>query len=1020
VSAPDLTALADPTRWVEPRDGFLPPRYLVLPAAVGEAPPAIPLTDLAGETPDDQATLGLAWSPEGLELTVRLHQPPGVVRGTAAPEGADFWTQDHVELRWLRPGGQVTQFMFAPGGRWWDSLGLWQRPDALPGAWWQDAQGWGGRVRLPWALLGQPAPAPGTVWRGLLAQVRWAGEAPRLVASTAAELGFSQWERLGEWRFVTAPPVRLRAWHADRVELVHDGATPRHGRLVCWRDDASGAVLPHLTLPVVLPPGGQALPLVLPLTWPGFTRWHLRWQDEEGEYDLGAVTRRGTPPPLRFAAPVPRPGLLASAATLAAGRANLALPCARALVAAAQPAPRDLDGSDLPAPDAPDELRLRPADGNWFRVARETMLRDGAGGRHPAAARLWALQPPAAQEAWRGIVASVTPTAEQVATVLNALNSLLVRRDWYDATAFARVRLPAEGRALLARGLPALSELELQRFNRMLLAGAIECLHTCRMDLASRPGELWQQWLLTGDPRLIATATATVRAALRLTLLGPDLHLHEGMAASGLALAYDSFHPHLDDDARAAWRALLHRFLALYLDSARRHAWTVTTIANANPVGNAGAGLAALALRDTDPELAAEVLGHVRRYVRHWLDYCHGPDGGNTEGAQYWQYGLDHFLRLATAWERHGAPDDGWLRHPAVTHALAMVRVGLSNDGAMSGVNDTIPMPIGGGLAWWLAGRTGDPLALWFGDHAARWLAARRAAGQPAPYLAGVAELLCYRPPLPEATAAPPLPTVVALASTAVGLLRSAPRWDCRYVAGLTGARPPFTHHQQTDAGSCWLDAAGERLLLDPGYYQPEATDHCLPLLGGVGPARSPGWTANLFAAREQGPLRVLAVDATLAHAGRAARVRRWLVMAGEAGVVLLDDLVTAAAVTLQYQCGGPTEQRGDSLLIHGRKVSLQLDWAGPERVLALAPERSLHTTHWGYHFADCRWFPATVTYAADVARPMLTICRLAAATLPPPVVRWSPAAVTVQWPGAPGIAFHLGPDGWAPADDPS
>jgi hypothetical protein len=31
------------------------------------------------------------------------------------------------------------------------------------------------------------------------------------------------------------------------------------------------------------------------------------------------------------------------------------------------------------------------------------------------------------------------------------------------------------------------------------------------------------------------------------------------------------------------------------------------------------------------------------------LDYANGADGGNTEGPQYWQYGMENFLRFAVA-----------------------------------------------------------------------------------------------------------------------------------------------------------------------------------------------------------------------------------------------------------------------------------------------------------------------------------------------------------------------------------
>ena len=73
---------------------------------------------------------------------------------------------------------------------------------------------------------------------------------------------------------------------------------------------------------------------------------------------------------------------------------------------------------------------------------------------------------------------------------------------------------------------------------------------------------------------------------------------------------------------------------------------------------------------------------------------CGGTDGGNTEGAQYWAYGMESFLRFALLLERLTGIDEGLVTHPLIRNALNMVRVSLCNDGALHGVNDTIPMPV--------------------------------------------------------------------------------------------------------------------------------------------------------------------------------------------------------------------------------------------------------------------------------------------------------------------------------------
>ena len=370
---------------------------------------------------------------------------------------------------------------------------------------------------------------------------------------------------------------------------------------------------------------------------------------------------------------------------------------------------------------------------NWFRVARESMLRDGVEQGYPPARRIWELLPCAAQQAWRDVVRTVTPTEEQLAVLIPALDALLARRDFYREEAFGSVELPPDAEEMRQRHELLHGE-ALIRFNRSVFQNALECVESFKFALVVQAGALLMPWLRNGDPRTITLATAAVRAAEAQVIFNAQFHLHEGMASAALAKAYDAFAPYLSADHRAAWERLLVRLLELYLATARRRHWCTCTLANANPVGNAGAGLLAMALWREQPALAHEALDYARKYVWSWLDYCQGADGGNTEGAQYWQYALEHFLPFAQALERVFGSDDGLLSHPSVINAMNMIRLGLCNDGALHGVNDTVPMPLGGTVAWFLAGRSGDPFACWYGVHTERIYAGMRAQGREITY----------------------------------------------------------------------------------------------------------------------------------------------------------------------------------------------------------------------------------------------------------------------------------------------
>lgn len=1041
---------------VEPRNGYLPPRHILprLPAggdaAWAAVPPVAALTDLAGERLAgerlaERAIIRLAHEVECLYLDAQISDAAVTVKSELAPDSPHFWTQDHIELRFLRDPARdldQIQFIVAPDGRFWDNQGLWRQgavtcvalhdmqpptPTADAGAGvtqsTQAAPGWHVRLSIPYAALGLRAPQAGECWRGIVAHTRWGDGFADFACSAATELGFPQAERFGEWRFAEcAAPICLARVAPGRsgtqtVTLMNLTDQRVTGELRIAGDVSAGAAGITEAVPCRLRPGANRVAVKLPLTHPQFRRWQLSFSClGVAAVDLGGVTLRAPQPALAVARRgLHHPCLFFDAAGLDALRAKARLAPFAEAAAEVVPSELDVTGADLPGPDDTVSMAITRDCMNWFRVGRETMLRDGEGNCRPAARHLWSLQSAAAQQAWRELVKSVTPTEPQLAILIPELNGLLARGDFYNPVAFADVALPEEGRQLLARGIPALSAAELFRLNRIVMQSGVECMGNFRMDLVTRPGGLWEKWLVTGDSRLIATATKAVRAALRLTILEHQIHLHEGMAAGSLAQAYDAFYSRLSPAERRDWQALLLRFLQLYLETARHRSWTVTTIANANPVGNGGCGLAALALYREHPGVCREALDHARRNIRLWLDYCHGADGGNTEGAQYWQYGMDNCLRFAVALER--VAGCSLLEHSAVRQAMNMVRVGLSNDGALHGVNDTVPMPVGGAIAWFLAGRFGDPLGLGYGDHAWRWLQARRAAGKPLAYGAGVVEMLLYRPAVPECNVLPPVPTVLALHSIECAVVRSGPEFNCRWVAGVKGSRPPYTHHNQADTGSFYIDLRGERLLIDPGYYKPAPTDHCLPLIGGRGPAPPVAWTGAICGAEERGDLRYLACDATAAYAGAATRVVRHLVLLGEEGGVLVDDVVAAAPVTAQYQCGGPTAAlaAGRAVVIAGDQARLRLELlTHPEATPVLKPERSLRDTHWGYHFADCRLFPVTVEYAAVEREPLVAVFVDVTAGEPSPsrVIHVS-GRLTVELPSGRQVVFVRGAAGW-------
>ncbi len=998
----------------EVRNGYLPPIYPVLrsvePIAWHTIPPVALLTDLQGEeVVASPPRIAVCYTADALCLRAECPQPAATLLPDIAPDAPTFWRQDHIEFRLLRPDRAQLQFIFTPHGRFFDSMGLFGQ-DSVQTTGQSRADGWELTARIPFDVLGLPVPQPGHSLAGQVAYMRWEGSRHRITAFAATELGFNQEERFGTLVFggppastpkvTTVTPLNDRLHRGSNpVAAVIEGLAPTAEVTVEIDCDDKQA-----SLPVKLTPHGAATHarFDVPLSRPRFTRCRL----VSDNTTLTAFSLRAAVPDLPADRPPPHPRLAPDAATRERLRQETS-PLSAAAFAR-------ICAQTFPTGDDPQSFHFKPGQdaGGWYRVCKESFPRSGSRGARPAHAYIWERLDDAARAAAGRTVEKVRWEPTERDPIFAALNRLIDDPDFYSEAAFADLSLGTVGERLLAeRAARPLSPVEVAKLNRQLLQAAIECIHCYGAHyLSSRDGlgDLLCGWQVDPRDELLAEMTRRVKAHRDLYLPDRHTHLHEGGSAKLLAQAYDAVCEALAPSDRQIWRDVIGLYFDQYLVSCLERAWTVMCVPNANAVSNSNLGLLALAVLEED-ERAADVLQWARKNLTIFLDYCHGRDGGNTEGAQYWQYGLENLVPFALALEAIVGTDDGIFTHPALAKAMNMIRVGLSNDGCMHGVNDTIPLPVGQGLAWFCASRYQDDLGLWYGDHAAATYARLQAQDRDVPYRAIDRR---YRPDRPPVERQPPLPTCIHLADIEYATVRSGANYDCALVAGLKGSRPPFTHHNQADSGSFWVHLKGERLLIDPGYYKGTATDHCLPLIDGRGPVQPSRYVAQVTACRQSEAHRYLAVDATPAYGGAAQRVCRHLLMLGEHTVVILDDLCPThedAPITCQYQAGGPTESDSPThFTITGQAAGLNVRLDGPPGQIELAPERSLKDVHWGYKFASCRHFPVHFHYRLVPRCPLVTIIQDRDSDKVVTVERPSPPRLTIAVDGTPAATFDL------------
>ena len=1021
---------------VTPRHGFQRPALIVPPmteAGWSAVSPAPLLVSAVGDAARLDCDARLAWDATSLWVRAAWRDPAPSVDPELPLGGARFWRQDHVDLRLCpdpaRPN-ELVAFLFGLDGRWWDNRGHWREGAGVAYEATRDGEQISLCARIDWAILPVERPEAGDELIAQFTRITWPAERLTLAATSPVPLGLQQSGQFSAFRFAGASERRVglsgihpasAAFHTGENEasvgLNVAGDAALDARLRVHRTDELPGDSAARSVACRLEPGENRVPVGLELTRPGYRRFAFELLTEAGREDLGAVTVRAGQPYLAIdAAPRRHPFVLFDERDVERWRGRLATPPWDRLAGDLSITDEDLDPPELPAPGEAPAPAIDARSVRWSRMAKETMIRDGEGGLDPAAAHLWGLQSEEAKAAWRRAQRDVEPSDADRDLLVRELNRVLAEPAFYDHGVFGDMELPSEAVALWHRGLESLDPQECFLFNRIVLQTAFPFVNSFKSELAAIPVKRLIKWLATGDTRLVETATRAVRAARESMIIGPWVDLGEGGRSRGLAIAYDAMAPALDEEARADWHALLKRYLEMYLRTARAQHWNTTCIPNANPVCNGGGGMLAIALWDAFPEMAREALDYARARIRNWLDYCAGHDGGNTEGAQYWQYGTESFLDFATALERFTGRDEGLLDHPAIRNSMNMVRVGLTNDGSMHGVNDTIPLPVGAAMGWFAAGRFGDELGRWYGDHSLRVCEGRIAEGRKCPYQPGILRALLYRPSGPETREAPELPTDVALRSIEYAALRSEPRWDATLVAGLKGARPPYTHHNQPDTGAFYCHARGERLLIDPGYYNGAPTDHCLPVIDGTSPRSPDDYTGRIDDHGSAGDLRWVIADVTPAFRGAAKRFVRHLVMVGSEGLVVLDDIEPAGPgeVTAWYQAGGATSLAGEGsrVEIAGEAAALRLEWpCDPEPAPQLQPERDFNT-HWGYHFAACRWFPLSLAHAAAGERPLVTVALDATRGKPSPSTASTEttSAGPIRWIGLPSgraVAFR-------------
>ncbi|MCR9201210.1 MAG: IPT/TIG domain-containing protein [Planctomycetaceae bacterium] len=420
----------------------------------------------------------------------------------------------------------------------------------------------------------------------------------------------------------------------------------------------------------------------------------------------------------------------------------------------------------------------------------------------------------------------------------------------------------------------------------------------------ARGGNLLAQTVLTAvqqDEGFRKTLLASVRSICRQRKAIEFDAITWGMVAA----VYDC----LFDSLSAEDRDLLLGYLEFTLECYRRTDadWFFNTQGNPSntvAISNSGGGLVALVLLDTHPQ-ARRLAERARRKLREFAQATIRPDGGYIEGTLYWNFAMAEYVRFMLAWENSRLPSTSPVV-PALRSMPDYVNAVFDNDGYVLAFNDSQPLKTGLPVVAYLSRRYGHRRMGRLADHYINQ-------GYP-----NSALTFLVRDSSPVNNNLPEAPGVILLPQTQLATFRSQTPAQPQSTLAIYGGSAPMSHHRQQDQGSVFYSVNGDWLLIDPGYFLPEAKHHSIPLINGAGPTAGISSRFTAFASHDNCSfLRMDLSDAYAAHPTSQdvqSVVRHILFHSGE--FVIVDEVVTESGsfdLQQQFQFACPVEYSRNS-----------------------------------------------------------------------------------------------------------
>jgi hypothetical protein len=330
-----------------------------------------------------------------------------------------------------------------------------------------------------------------------------------------------------------------------------------------------------------------------------------------------------------------------------------------------------------------------------------------------------------------------------------------------------------------------------------------------------RIGTLSIVYAISGEKRFLDRVNAEMMAVCNFSDWNPEIALDFSEMAYAVSIGLDWTLGQLPGSTkRLAKKALTDYAITPGLRDEPVH-W-VAGINNWNQVCHGGLSIAAIAIADENPALAARIISRaVENTPRALKSYA--PDGAYPEGSHYWSYGTSYTLFTISSFESAFGTDFGMSKSPGFLESARFMKMLASPSGLYFNYFDADSVGDNSlenqELLSWFAGRTGNGI-YYNPDQLKLALDTASTSGINSSKMNGAALTWLIKAkrsniqPLPLSWKGDGLNPVI--------IFKSAPNNASRFFLGAKGGMAKLSHGNM-DAGSFVFDLNGVRWSVDLG-----------------------------------------------------------------------------------------------------------------------------------------------------------------------------------------------------------